>query len=64
MTPALLTVLFAISFVWDLPGISFQVWNDVVALNGLLRMLSVGGLIGLIGFLTNWLAVAMLFQSR
>ena len=40
---------------------SFQVWNDSVALDGLLRMLSVSGLIG---FLTNWLAVAMLFQPR
>ena len=61
LTPSLLVVLFAISFVWDFPGMSFQVWNDSVALDGLLRMLSVSGLIG---FLTNWLAVAMLFQPR
>jgi uncharacterized membrane-anchored protein YjiN (DUF445 family) len=61
LTPVLLTILFAVSFVWDFPGISFQMWNDSVALDGLLRMLSVSGLIG---FLTNWLAVAMLFQPR
>ncbi len=61
MTPAILTTLFVVSLVWDFPGFSFQVWNTPVALDGLLRMLSVSGLIG---FLTNWLAVAMLFQPR
>ena len=61
LTPFVLVVLFAISFVWDFPGMSFRVWNDQVALDGLLLMLSVSGLIG---FLTNWLAVEMLFQPR
>ena len=61
LTPALLTLLFIISFVWDFPGMSLRVWDYSVALDGLLRMLSVSGLIG---FLTNWLAVAMLFQPR
>ena len=61
LTPALLVGLFAVSFVWDFPGMSVQMWNKSVALDGLLRMLSVSGLIG---FLTNWLAVAMLFQPR
>jgi uncharacterized membrane protein YheB (UPF0754 family) len=61
LTPALLTVLFIISFVWDFPGMSLRVWDESVALDGLLRMLSVSGLIG---YLTNWLAVAMLFQPR
>ena len=61
MTPAILTALFVVSFVWDFPGFSFQLWDTPVALDGLLRMLSVSGLIG---FLTNWLAVAMLFQPR
>jgi len=61
MTPAILTTLFVVSFVWDFPGLSFRAWNTPVALDGLLRMLSVSGLIG---FLTNWLAVAMLFQPR
>ena len=61
LTPALLTVLFIISFVWDFPGMSLWVWDQSVPLDGLLRMLSVSGLIG---YLTNWLAVAMLFQPR
>jgi uncharacterized membrane protein YheB (UPF0754 family) len=61
LTPALLTMLFAFSFVWDFPGMSFPVLGHAVALDGLLRMLSVSGLIG---FLTNWVAVTMLFQPR
>lgn len=27
MTPAILTTLFVVSFVWDFPGMSFHVWN-------------------------------------
>jgi hypothetical protein len=61
LTPALLTILFAISFVWDFPGMSFPLLGRSVALDGLLRVLSVSGLIG---FLTNWVAVTMLFQPR
>jgi uncharacterized membrane-anchored protein YjiN (DUF445 family) len=61
MTPTILTMLFVVSFVWDFPGMSLHAWNTAIPLDGLLRMLSVSGLIG---FLTNWLAVAMLFQPR
>lgn len=61
LTPALLTILFALSFVWDFPGMSFSLWGRSVALDGLLLVLSVSGLIG---FLTNWVAVTMLFQPR
>ncbi len=46
--PWILAVLFAASFVWDTP-------------TGLLRVLTVSGLIG---FGTNWLAITMLFQPR
>jgi uncharacterized membrane protein YheB (UPF0754 family) len=61
LTPFLLTALFATSFVWDFPGMSLQLWGYPVALEGLVRILSVSGLIG---YLTNWLAVTMLFQPR
>jgi uncharacterized membrane protein YheB (UPF0754 family) len=54
-------VIFAVSFLWDFPGMSIHLWGHAVALDGLLRILSVSGLIG---FLTNWLAVTMLFQPR
>jgi uncharacterized membrane-anchored protein YjiN (DUF445 family) len=48
VVPWLLAVVFAASFAWDVEG-------------GLLRVLSVSGLIG---FGTNWLAITMLFQPR
>lgn len=61
LTNYTLAGLFAVSFVWDFPGISVQLWGHSLALDGLLRITSVSGLIG---FLTNWLAVTMLFHPR
>jgi len=61
LTNYALAGLFVISFVWDFPGISIQLWHHSLALDGLLRITSVSGLIG---FLTNWLAVTMLFHPR
>jgi uncharacterized membrane protein YheB (UPF0754 family) len=61
LTNYALAGLFAVSFVWDFPGISLQLWHHSLAFDGLLRMTSVSGLIG---FLTNWLAVTMLFHPR
>ena len=61
LVPALLVVLFAFSFVWDFPGVSAIVFGRTLALDGLLRILSVSGLIG---FATNWLAITMLFNPR
>lgn len=48
LLPWLLAAAFAASFAWDTP-------------TGLVRVLTVSGLIG---FLTNWLAITMLFQPR
>jgi uncharacterized membrane protein YheB (UPF0754 family) len=56
-----LPVLFVLSFFWDFPGLTLIWWGYTVSLEGLLRILSVSGLIG---FLTNWVAVTMLFQPR
>ncbi len=61
VVPWLLGVVFALSFVWDFPGIGIEVFGETLPLDGLLRVLSVSGLIG---FLTNWLAITMLFQPR
>jgi membrane-associated phospholipid phosphatase len=47
--------------VWDFPGATVSVFGRVLAVEGLLRILSVSGLIG---FGTNWLAITMLFQPR
>ena len=57
--PYLLILLFLFSFVWDFPNTVFHFWGYEFALNGLLRIMSVSGMIG---FLTNWIAITMLFR--
>jgi len=59
--PWLLGAVFAISFYWDFPDAALSLFGRVIPLAGLLRILSVSGMIG---FLTNWLAITMLFQPR
>lgn len=61
LVPWLLAALFAFSFVWDFPRVSLRALGLVLEVEGLLRILSVSGLIG---FLTNWLAITMLFNPR
>lgn len=57
--PYLLAGLFALSFWWDFNGISWNIFGYTLVMEGLLKILSVSGLIG---FLTNWLAITMLFK--
>lgn len=59
--PWVLALLFGASFLWDFPGIVLTVGGVELALGGLLRIVSVSGLIG---FFTNWLAITMLFNPR
>jgi hypothetical protein len=59
--PASLVLLFGFSFVWDFTGISFTLFGTTYFLEGLLRIIAVSGLIG---FLTNWVAITMLFNPR
>jgi len=59
--PWLLLLVFVASFAWDFPGAEFTVAGYTIVVEGLLRITSVSGLIG---FLTNWLALTMLFQPR
>ncbi len=59
--PVVLSVLFVLSFFWDFTGIVVTLPGASLPLEGLLRLTSVSGLIG---FLTNWLAITMLFQPR
>ena len=59
--PLVLAIGFVASFVWDFEGLQFTIWGHTLVFNGLLRIVSVSGLIG---FLTNWLAITMLFQPR
>jgi len=57
--PWLLALLFAFSFYWDFNGISLSFWGFTLEFTGVLRILSVSGLIG---FLTNRIAIMMLFH--
>ncbi|MDZ7680388.1 MAG: DUF445 family protein [Fodinibius sp.] len=52
-------IVFAASFFWDFQNISAQFWGLSLQFEGLLKILSVSGLIG---FFTNWLAITMLFK--
>ena len=59
--PWTLLVLFGVSFLWDFPGATLTIFGFELSFEGLLRILAVSGLIG---FLTNWLAINMLFHPR
>ncbi len=59
--PALLGALFGTSLFWDFPGWTLTLAGYALEVEGLLRTVSVAGLIG---FGTNWLAILMLFRPR
>ncbi len=59
LIPYLLVVLFMVSFFWDFEGLQWQIGETILRFDGLLRIIAVSGLIG---FLTNWLAITMLFK--
>ena len=61
LVPWVLGILFGISFFWDFNGMSATIAGVPFQFDGLLRILAVSGLIG---FLTNWLAITMLFHPR
>lgn len=61
LVPWILFALFLVSFLWDFDGITLTPAGRLLDLQGLLRILSVSGLIG---FATNWLAITMLFNPR
>ncbi|WP_440998844.1 DUF445 domain-containing protein [Fodinibius sp. SL11] len=59
LIPYLLILLFGVSFYWDFNGLSTAIWGQHLQFEGLLKILSVSGLIG---FFTNWIAITMLFK--
>lgn len=61
LIPWVLAALFAVSFMWDFPDVALSIGTVSLELEGLLRIMSVSGLIG---FFTNWLAITMLFNPR
>lgn len=57
--PYLLLAVFGVSFFWDFNGMNTTLFGLYFSFDGLLRIISISGLIG---FLTNWLAITMLFR--
>lgn len=57
--PYLLAITFLLSFFWDFDGLATNLWGLSLQFEGLLKIVSVSGLIG---FGTNWLAITMLFK--
>lgn len=57
--PVFLLIGFGVSFLWDFNSLSTTLFGFKISFEGLLRILSISGLIG---FLTNWLAIKMLFR--
>jgi len=57
--PWLLGLLFAFSFYWDFNGITLSFWGFTLEFAGILKILAVSGMIG---FLTNRIAIMMLFH--
>jgi len=61
IVPIILVALFVTSFFWDFDGMSTPFFGKTLPLEGVLRIVAVSGMIG---FLTNWMAITMLFQPR
>ena len=59
--PGFLTLLFIAARFWDFNGVSIELFGYTFQLDGLLTMISVSGLIG---YLTNWVAITMLFKPK
>lgn len=59
--PYLLVLTFLMSFFWDFTGVYTVVLGQSVQFDGILRIMSVSGLIG---YGTNWLAITMLFRPE
>lgn len=57
--PWLLLALFIFSFLWDFNGYIVSIFGIQLHFEGILRIISVSGMIG---FLTNWIAITMLFR--
>jgi uncharacterized membrane protein YheB (UPF0754 family) len=59
--PWLLLTAFIVSFFYDLDGFERQIFGYSVQFDSFIRIVSVSGLIG---FLTNWIAITMLFRPQ
>jgi uncharacterized membrane protein YheB (UPF0754 family) len=57
--PWVLLCIFLFSFYWDFDAFHVTLFGNELEMQGLLRIISVSGFIG---FLTNWIAITMLFR--
>jgi uncharacterized membrane protein YheB (UPF0754 family) len=57
--PWILLAAFILSFAWDFNNMTLALFGLELPLEGLIRIISVSGMIG---FLTNWIAITMLFR--
>lgn len=57
--PYILLVAFIVSLLWDFPGMNTTLFGYTLHFEGLLKIITVSGLIG---YGTNWLAITMLFR--
>ena len=57
--PWILGALFFFSFLWDFQGMGAEIFGIQLQFEGLIRIISVSGMIG---YLTNWIAITMLFK--
>lgn len=57
--PFVLLTLFLFSFYWDFDGVNTVVFGYELSFGGILKIISVSGMIG---YLTNWIAITMLFR--
>ncbi len=57
--PYILLVAFLVSLIWDFPGMQATFFGYTLHFEGLLKIVTVSGLIG---YGTNWLAITMLFR--
>ncbi len=57
--PWILCALFLFSFIWDFQGIGAEIFGLSLQFEGIIRIISVSGMIG---YLTNWIAITMLFK--
>tara|TARA_R100001143_G_scaffold63603_2_gene73723 strand:+ start:62798 stop:63925 length:1128 start_codon:yes stop_codon:yes gene_type:complete len=57
--PWVLLAIFSFSFYWDFQGVVTTIFGLTLNFEGILKIISVSGMIG---FLTNWIAITMLFR--
>lgn len=57
--PWILVLVFLFSFYWDFDSVEATLFSHIYSVEGLLRIISISGLIG---FLTNRIAITMLFR--